>query len=268
MKAGYLAPEGTNVYKVTKDYAPDAELIGYSSFQEIMLALSKKEIEIGTIAAKNINTQAIKGLYHLLIRYGKDIQIIDAKILKINHVLAALKNVNKIEVVYSHTEALEQCNEPINEKYPGVRTISTSSTGEAMEIVSKLKNAAAIGTEKSAKRSGLEIIARDLVPNNQTMFYIMGSKLPKPKGKQITPCVLYPERNEIGTLHSMLKPIKDNGINLTYDIHSIRVGRGKYIFYIEMEEHCLSGKVKKAVEGIEKKGNILILGSHPDLRFS
>lgn len=174
-------------------------------------------------------------------------------------------------VVYSHHKALAQCSSFLYKEFPKVQRIATLSTSEAIERVSQIKCAMAIGREDALKDKGLEVIARDISDSrhgqkNFTDFYVISNEKPVKfnphKKNYLSMVAITPYEDKAGLLASILSIVADHGLN-NAKIHSrpalhitdpvVNNGNGEpQMFYLEIASHCHCADFKKCLQEIER----------------
>ncbi|MCS7185157.1 MAG: prephenate dehydratase, partial [bacterium] len=187
--------------------------------------------------------------------------------LKIEHyLLSNEKSLKNIKVLYSHPQAISQCSKWIKSNLPNVQIFETSSTADAASHAAIEKNSAAIASLLAKKIYHLNVLAERIqdYTNNYTRFLIISTHYSKKTGSDKT-SILVSIKDRVGALYELLKPFKENGINLT-KIES-RPSKKKpwdYYFFIDFIGHiedivvndCLS-KLKESCEFVK------FLGSYP-----
>ncbi|MEK6886403.1 MAG: prephenate dehydratase domain-containing protein [Nanoarchaeota archaeon] len=78
----------------------------------------------------------------------------------------------KLDVVYSHPNALIQCSDYLS-RYPNIKQIPVESTEKGIEIIKKIKHGMALGMKEAF--DGLEILTEDAANSkeNYTDFFIV-----------------------------------------------------------------------------------------------
>ncbi len=273
MKVAYLGPEKTYTERAAREMFPKEELIPLQPIRMVVQAVEKGKVDYGVVPLENFYNGEVRETLDVLTECSKT-RIIRDRAFEIVHCLGALHEHGAIEQVLSKDQALEQCSKYLYENYPDAVTIATASTSEAAERIVKEKklNAAAIASEGALKSFGLEILARNLCPNNRTRFIALGRDYAEPTGNDKTFLVFHPHsRDRPGTLQSHLGFFSNLGVNLEY-IQSRPDGKGGYYFYIELKGHEKDKPVKIALDGLrysldpqEKYPKVLkVLGSYPD----
>lgn len=275
-KIAYLGPEKTFTEKIAREIFSVGELLPIQPIRRVIRAVETNEVDYGIAPIENFYNGEVRETLDSLTECFKT-RIISEKAMKIVHCLGALPNNKLIERILSKDQALEQCSRYLCENYPNAATISTSSTAEAVKTIrnENLLCAAAIASETALKDGGLEILAKDICPNNKTRFVVLGREKTMPTGDDKTFLAIYPSvRDKPGVLHDFLGFLAGLGINLEF-IQSRPDGKKGYLFYIELDGHEQDKKVKTAMEGIKLSLNyeekhpdtIKILGSYKNTHW-
>mgnify|MGYP001567642388 CR=1 FL=1 len=275
MKIAYLGPEKTFTEQITRKIFPEDELIPLQPIRNVIMAVEDRKLTYGVVPLENLYNGYVINTLDTLTKC-KDTKITREVSMKITHCLGALKNHDKIERIYSKSDALEQCDEYLFKNFPDAKTISVSSTAEAITYLSKNDvynfTAAAIASKEALLKSGLEIIAGDICPNNITRFAILERNRTIQTGDDKTIITIHPiERDKPGVLADCLNILRSQHINLEC-IFSRPDRIGNYYFYAELNGHKDEERVKRALTSIEYSLNpksenhrvVNVLGSFPN----
>ena len=264
MRIGVLGPEGTYSEKAAKNWCQDAELKYFGDFEEVLIAVEARTVEVGVVPLENSLEGAVgltmDSLLHLHVR------IIGEVNLPIRNCLLG-KGGSEIKVIISHPQPLAQCRQYIRDHYPNAEVRTTGSTSHAAKLAQEFPEMAAIAGAGTAKKYGLQVLARDIQDSaeNVTRFAVVGNETVPATGRDKTSLVIYLERDRPGALSDILQEFAGRGINLTrIESRPSRRGLGDYYFYIDLEGHVSDGPVKEALHGIGKKASMVkVLGSYP-----
>ncbi len=274
MRIGFLGPAGTfseealKIWLETKGSKETAvEKIAYPTIKSLLLAVGK-EIDFAVVPIENSLEGSVNITIDTLIQ-GIEAQIYDEIILPIIHHLFAAKALplTKIKAVYSHPQALHQCQNYLQKMLPGISLKETTSTAQAADILLEGKsNIAAIGGRSLIKNRPLTILACNIQDNdkNMTRFYILAKEKRKITGKDKT-TLIFTTENKPGSLFECLQVFARAGINLT-KIESRPSKRilGEYVFFVEMEGHQSSEPLKTVLGKLKPlTGYYKIIGSYP-----
>lgn len=215
---------------------PDSPIIFHKQFEDVFEAVNQNKAKYGIIPVENSTAGSVHESYDLIMKYR--FYVIGAYDLKVEHCLCAKENVKfeDIENVYSHPQALSQCNVFLKSfDYTG---INFSNTAAAAKFVSESEknNIAAICSESAAKEYGLKIIRRGIqnVSNNTTRFIVISKELViGDDADKISLIFSAPHRT--GSLYRVLGRFSMTGLNLT-KLESRPVANGKfdYFFYVDI----------------------------------
>jgi prephenate dehydratase len=191
-------------------------------------------------------------------------------VLNIKQNLLGSGKLSDVKMVYSRSEALNQCRKFLEKHH--LQTQAMDSTSAAVRFVAEKARdnfkLAAIGTKRAAEIYKLPIIAKNIGDNenNKTRFIVLGRKMSKITGKDKT-SLIFGTRNKPGTLLRALEVFDALIINMT-TIHSrpSKTKLGEYIFFIDIEGHQEDPRIKIALDILKNKVSFLkILGSYPTI---
>lgn len=239
-KTAVLGPKGTFTEYAARRLFKNLEMVYCDDVEDVFALVDKKGI-VGVVAIENSLEGSVNKTLELLMEY--DVRIFGEVTLDINLCLMKRRGVKNIKEILSHPHALAQCKNYLKRKYPKAKIQASDSTAAAMQELSKINNAAAIGPKESAKTYGLEIIGENIQDDfSQTRFIAISKK--ESWGKKTS--IIYAVKDEPGALYSTLKVFADNNINLTkIESRPSRKKLGEYIFYVDFENNGLN---KREVE--------------------
>jgi prephenate dehydratase len=252
MKVAYLGPEKTFTEKAAKELFPEGDLVPIQPIRNVVMAVENGKVTRGVVPLENFYNGPVIQTFDSLTRCN-NARIIQERALKVVHYLGALEGHAKISRIYSKDQALEQCDSFIAANFPDATTIATASTAEAADYITreKLMDAAAIAPQAALLKSGLEIIATDLCPNNSTRFIVLGIEGNISTGDDKTILAIHPTiRDRPGVLADCLNIFGSQHINLE-GLHSRPDGKKGYYFYVELNGHESDENIKNALQAIE-----------------
>jgi len=188
-------------------------------------------------------------------------------IISINHNLLSKHdtNIEDIQDVYSHSQALAQCQNYLETR--NIKPHFTLSTAAAAKSITEMKNAAAIGTLKVAELYDLKVIDKNIqdINNNKTRFVVLSKNNTEITGNDKTSIAFSLFDDNPGGLHDILGIFAKNNVNLTkIESRPSKEGLGKYIFFVDFEGHQNGKKPKNVLNIIKTKTSFIkILGSYP-----
>lgn len=228
--------QGAYSGKTAEALFPDSSIIFYKQFEDVFEAVNQNKARYGIIPVENSTAGSVHESYDLIMKYK--FFIVGAYDLRVDHCLCTKPGVEfeNIDDVYSHPQALSQCN--IFLKNFDFTGINFSNTAAAAKFVaeSDKNNIAAICSESAAKKYGLRIIRKGIqnVTNNTTRFIVISKELViDDDAEKISLIFSAPHRT--GSLYRVLGRFSMTGLNLT-KLESRPVANGKfdYYFYVDI----------------------------------
>ncbi|MFB4163764.1 prephenate dehydratase [Alteribacillus sp. JSM 102045] len=277
-KVGYLGPEGTFTEAAAKAVMPDSDRYSYSTIPACMAATAEKDIDIAVVPLEN----AIEGSVNMTLDYlihKHDLPIIGEITVPIEQHLmvhpAREKDWENISDLYSHPQAIAQCDEFINTKLPNVKVYYTNSTSSAAKDISEHPgiNGAAIANYLAAEKYGLKIVKQNIhdYDNNHTRFVLLSNKDSKvsledkkQKNGKTTLMITLPS-DYSGALHQVLSAFAWRKLNLTkIESRPMKTGIGNYFFIIDVDQEMDEVLIPGVIAEVEALGcGVRILGSYP-----
>ncbi|MGA2774661.1 MAG: prephenate dehydratase [Candidatus Omnitrophota bacterium] len=265
LKIAYLGPEASfSNLAAIKKFGSQIAYIPCNNISDVFAEVERGEADYGVVPIENSIEGAVS--YTLDMFMDSDLKICAQLMLDISHNLLANCARNKIKRVYSNPNVLGQCRIWLKENLPDVETIEVSSTTRAAKIAKSEKGSACIASSLAAKVYKLKLVAAGIEdsPHNITRFLVIGKTTAKPTGHDKT-SILFSIKDSIGALHDMLVPFKKYGINLTkIESRPSKKKAWDYYFFVDLNGHQDSPKVKRALRELENKCKFLkVLGSYP-----
>ncbi|MEJ2290217.1 MAG: prephenate dehydratase [Deinococcales bacterium] len=248
-------------------FAPDAEPVGFPSFEEAFSAAVNGECQFACLPVENSLAGSINQTYDLLT--DSVLHVVGEQIVRVHHNLLVKPGVKLEDVkrVYSHTQALQQCQSFIR-KY-GFEAVTDFDTAGAAKLLAENggQGKAAIASKRAAEAYGLEVLAEEIedLDFNFTRFFVLGTdERPKESDTNKTSLVLA-TRHKPGSLVDCLQEFPRNGINMTkLESRPRRDKPWSYLFYVDIEGHIEDENVATAITALMRKAAFVkFLGSYP-----
>lgn len=173
-----------------------------------------------------------------------------------------------IEDVYSHAQAIAQCQEFIRENK--IQPHYAISTARAAKDIIGDNSKAAIGNSKIVELYGLEILQSNIqdVDNNETRFVVVSKKDHEMTGKDKTSIIFSIYEDKPGGLYKILGIFEKNNINLTkIESRPSKKGLGKYLFFVDFNGHKDDELIQDILEEVDEHTYFLkVLGSYPEFK--
>ncbi|MFX0135159.1 MAG: prephenate dehydratase [Candidatus Hodarchaeota archaeon] len=263
----FLGPRGTFSEQAAQTYfSPKCNYIPLKSISDIFRSVRVGEADFGVVPIENSTTGSIGLTLDLLLE--SDIVVSGEIIEKITLCLVAPENLElkDINQIYSHPQPFSQSRKYLEENLSNAELITTKSTANAAETVSKLKNAAAISSELAGKIYNLKIIRKGIedAPNNYTRFFVIGKFQVPETGKDKT-SIAFSVKHVPGALVKALKVFAERNINLTkLESRPSKTTPWEYFFYTDFEGHRDNKLCEEALQELKSYTNMIkIFGSYP-----
>ena len=245
------------------------ELIPYCTIPAVMESVSNGEIGFGVIPIEN-SIEGPVGITLDSLAHKFDLKIYREIIIPINQNLMVNpgSGMDDIEDVYSHAQAIAQCQEFIRKNM--IQPHYAVSTARAAKDILGFKNKAAIGNRVAAELYGLEILKANIqdTDNNETRFVVVSKDDHEPTGRDKTSIIFSIYEDRPGGLYHILGIFEKNNVNLTkIESRPSKKGLGKYLFFVDFEGHAADEMVQDILAEIDENTYFLkVLGSYPHFR--
>lgn len=261
----YLGPEGTFAHLVAKKRFRDHLLVPQSTIADVFRYVRAKSNRCGIVPIENSSGGTIHTTVDELIDRTKGVFIQEE--LSINVRLALLGHKRKpVRVVYSHFAPFHHCDTWLTNHYPRVKRQEVSSTGEAVKLASKEKDAAAIGNREAGGLYGLDVLQFPIEQDikNVTQFFAVGHPL-EDTGPGSKMSLLVSLKDSPGSLCSFLEPIKKAGVNLSRIVSRTVIGHpSKYVFFVDIVGTAKDPSVARALRDAKRSAlHIEVVGIYP-----
>ncbi|MBR8827650.1 MAG: prephenate dehydratase [Gomphosphaeria aponina SAG 52.96 = DSM 107014] len=195
----------------------------------------------------------------------ENLQIQQALVLPIAHVLLSqASSLKEVQIVYSHPQAIGQCQKWREQFLPNVQLIPTNSTTEALEHLKVELKSAAIASLRASQLYNLPVLAVNLndYPDNCTRFWVLGLKKAT-SGSHISLAFSVPA-NVPGSLVKPLQVFAQRGINLSrIESRPTKRSLGDYLFFIDLEACYQDSSTQAALAELETHTALLkIFGNY------
>ena len=236
MKTAYFGDEHSHTYALASREAGDTTLVGYKSISSAVEALSTGQVDQVVAPIENSVGGTVGECIDSL--KNNDVYITAQYVMRISHSLIAKEGTKKEDIkrIYSHPQALTQCEKYLRKNFPGVQLLPVGNTSEALQII-KEKDECAIARAPLDGQVALEEEIEDL-KSNYTKFVLI-RKTPVLNGKIAS--IMFDIYHRPGALLEVLTVLAQNNINMNkLESRPARDGEFKYWFFVEFE--CANGK--------------------------
>jgi prephenate dehydratase len=243
----------------------NSQLCPYPTIGQTLKAVATGAVDFAVAPVENSIQGGVTMTLDGIWQWDK-LQIQQALELPINHALITLASeVDRIKVVYSHPQALAQCQQWLERFLPKVQIIPIDSTTEGLKFVANDSTLAAIASQRAAELHELPILAIPIndYPDNCTRFWVLGLTEPTTHGTH-TSLAFSTKRNMPGALVRPLSVFADRNINMSrIESRPAKRTLGDYIFFIDIEAAVEEERVQSALcELLEFTETLKIFGSY------
>ena len=236
------------------------------SFRDAMEAISDGAADYAVLPIENSTAGIVADNFDLLVDFEN--YIVGQQVIRCEHVLMGLPGtrLEEIETVYSHQQALSQCEEYLDAHPSWIRVPYANTALAAAKVAGEgIASQAAIGSRFAAERYHLEVLAEHIYHNeaNSTRFILVTNQRIFLRGaEKISIC--FEGRHSSGSLYHILSHIIYNDLNMTLIESRPIPGRNwEYRFFVDFEGNLNDSSVRNALRGIRMEAsNMKILGNY------
>jgi len=242
LKIAHLGPLGTYAEAAALAYAQTEittqfYLQPYPNIAQTLQAVASGEVTLAIVPVENSIEGGVTMTADTIWQLAATLQIQQAIVLPIHHALISVAtDLSQIETVYSHPQALSQCQQWLQQYLPQAARIADSSTTAALKTLSTNAHAAAISSVRAANLYNLPILVHPIndYPDNQTKFWAI-SLQPALLGN-CTSVAFSLRSNAPGGLMTALGYFANRGLNLSrIESRPSKRSLGDYLFFIDIE---------------------------------
>ncbi|EAZ88484.1 prephenate dehydratase [Crocosphaera chwakensis] len=273
---GHLGPVGTNAETAALAYAHWLEenqakaslLCPYPSIAQTLHSVARGDTNKAVVPVENSTEGSVAITLDTLWQLDR-LKIQQEVVLPIIHAFFSRgTSLNGIKTVYSHPQALAQCQRWLQQNLPNVALIPTNSTTEALQKISLEPTAGAIAAPRAAKLYHVPILVNHIndYPDNCTRFWVMTLNPTPTVGSRISLAFSVPA-NIPGSLMKPLQVFAQRNINLSrIESRPTKRSLGEYVFYLDVEGNHEDPNINDALNDLTSHTEVIkIYGSYPVL---
>lgn len=229
----------------------DVEAQSYETFEAVFAAVESGDAAYGVLPIENSYAGSVLQVYDLLGKYA--VHIVGERSVPIRHALCAVPgaSMDTIAAVYSHEQALEQCQQFFRD-HPGIRPHPFYNTAGAAQFVAQQADPtlAAISSAHAAAIYGLDVLMTDLETSkdNTTRFLLIAARpyVGRDANKAL---VRFTLAHAPGTLAQAMTHFASHGLNMTkIESRPVHDRNFEYAFYVDFEGAGVGPLVRRAIE--------------------
>ncbi len=269
----HLGPTGTNAETAALAYQGWLEqkqgkqslLCPYPTIAQTLYAVAHGETQQAVVPVENSTEGTVAVTLDTLWQLDQ-LKIQQELVLPISHALLSRgTSLKGIRSVYSHPQALAQCQSWLEQNLSSVHLIPTNSTTEALHEINPDPTSAAIASPRASKLYNVPILVNNIndYPDNCTRFWILGLTPTTVKGSRISLGFSVPA-NVPGALVKPLEIFAKRGINLSrIESRPTKRSLGEYLFFMDLEVKSEHNPIDEALVELTTHTEVLkVFGSY------
>lgn len=244
------------------------EIMFFNNFEGVFHAVRSGLCDYGILPLENSTAGSVNQVYDLM-RKNK-FYVVKSVRLKVDHSLLAKKgtSLSDIKEVYSHEQAVNQCNNFISEKKIKANICANTAVAAKLVASSDRTDIAAIASAKCAELYGLTAIASDIqnYSNNYTRFICISKNLEIYPGASKTSFMMTIPHVP-GSLYSVISRFYALGINLVkIESRPLPDRDFEFMFYFDIECSVYSDELISLINELENDiTDFTYLGSYSEV---
>ncbi len=263
----YQGVEGAYSHAAMREYfGEQINAFHVPKWRDAMEAIAEGAADYAVLPIENSSAGIVADNYDLLVDFEN--YIVGEQVIPCEHALVGIPGTKLEDIVrvYSHQQALSQCEEYLNQHREWQLIPYDNTARAALKIArDQDKTQAAVASKFAAELFGLEVLQEHIYYNeaNSTRFIVVtNQRIFRKDAKKISICFEVPHRS--GSLYNILSHFIYNNLNMN-KIES-RPKRGtnwEYRFFVDFDGNLNESSVKNALRGIrEEATNMKILGNY------
>lgn len=269
LTVAYLGPEGTFTQAAAfKFFGSSTESHACRDIDDVFHCVESGQCQLGVVPIENSVEGTINRTLDRII--DSPLSICGEEVLRIEHnLLSRAGQLQGIERVYAHPQALAQCRQWLSINLPGANQEAASSNAAAAKLAVTDERAAAIASATAAEIYELKILSSNIEDDasNTTRFIVIGDQQSEPSRNDATTLVVSAPHRP-GGLRRMLEPFEAAGISMTrIESRPAREALWNYLFFIDVAGHKDDALLANALSQLSEETRFMrVLGSYPTAR--
>ena len=271
----YLGPTGTNSETAALAYSnwlkysrqQNSILCPYPSIALALQSVARGEVTEAVVPIENSLEGSVTIVLDALWQ-GSNLEVHQELVIPIFHgLLSYATSLTEIKTVYSHPQALAQCQKWLENSLPQAQLIPTKSTTEGIKLLADDFTAAAVSAPRAAEIYQVPLLEQDIKdsPDNCTRFWIV-SRDRSHYGTHLSFGFSLPQ-NAPGALVKALEIFAHREINLSkIESRPSKRSLGEYVFFIDLEGNSQDVQIEEALTELSQCTEVLkIFGNYNKL---
>ncbi len=270
LKVSFLGPEATFTHMAARArFGLSARYVPAPTIAQVFAEVDKGLCELAVVPIENSTEGVVHSTLDVLMESEL---VIEAEILlEVSHcLLSRTGELDGIQKIYSHPQALGQCRNWLSANLPKAALIEVASTALAARLARDDQDAAAVASDLAGHLYDLKVARRKIEDGvgNTTRFLVIGRSA-KPSvavaGQRYCTSLMLSVRDQPGVLNQILSRLADRAVNLTHiESRPSRRRAWDYMFFVDCDGHIAEHAVAEAVASLaEVCQEVKVLGSYP-----
>lgn len=266
LRVAFLGPAGTfSQLAARKLFGLQARYRDCTTIHAVFDAVVSDDATYGVVPVENSTEGAVSTTTDALL--DSALHIRQELILPIDHcLLSRSASLSNIERVYSHPQAIAQCQKWLSRNLPRAQVIhSTSTTAAAVEAATD-ERAAAIASELASEVHGVPILQPQIqdLRDNATRFVVVAKEDAPVTGHDRT-TLAFGVRDKKGALRRVLQAFEEADVNLTrIESRPSKKQAWHYVFLVDVEGHRTDSAVTRGLRALKRNVDFVkVIGSYP-----
>lgn len=266
VSVAFLGPEGSYSHaSMVKQFGSSAHPYAVSTIEEVFAVVEKGEANYGIVPIENSSEGVVKQSQNELIR--SSLKVSGEVDMEIHHcLLSKSADVEKVQKVVAHPQALGQCEEWLKNNMPWAQLEAVDSNALAAKMAQEDPSLGAIASEQAGQLYQLIVLEKHIedAKDNTTKFWVVGREETQPSGEDKTALIIS-IHNKSGALLDILSSFSQRDINMTRIISRPSTDKKwDYLFFIDIKGHKDDAVIKEALAEVQSKAAFYkLLGSFP-----
>lgn len=254
---GFEGEHGSFSEVAARLFDPELIFISCAEHREVFEAVESGVLDLGIVPVEHTLSGAVTEVNDALI--NTDLVIVGEIRLPVNYCFMILPETDpqEVRVVYSHRQALSQCQAYLREKRLDARPFYDSAAAARMLVKERPEASGVIASSFAAEFFNLEIVESGIEDHhdNISRFLVLSKEAVEEAGNKCS--IIFVGEHRAGALFRVLKEFADSEINLTR-IESLpsRNIPGNYVFFLDFQGSIEDPKVKAVLKRVEKMSRV------------
>ncbi len=237
-------------------FGSSVDILSCNSFEQVSEEVKSVKADYAILPIENSQTGGINNVHDLLL--SENLFAIGEVILRIEHCLISHYDtqLEKIEKIYSHPQALAQCERYLLRKFPKCQIIPVYDTAGSIKQIKESGDlkAAGIASRRAATYYEMNIIENGIEdnPSNYTRFLVFFPEILTNRLNNKT-SIIFAVVSIPGAIYKCLKEFAVRDINLSrLESRPSKINPWEYVFYMDFENGLQEKLTQDALEALKE----------------